>query len=150
MNIKIALDFIKERYDWMNTSSVRQDDLYTKLYTCILGNILKTYLYNEIIEDIRSDIIEKDGKYYIFAQIEKDIKDEKVLDDIVNKYNNLDSRLKKYFKIDRNNIYYKYDETLYYKFYCIKIELTNIDSVDDMIFLDTINKLNGYNTWKKI
>lgn len=139
MNIQIALDYV--RYDM----EYDPNHLYEGLYMDICSVILKKFLYDKI--DLDDGYIAKDkGKYYVVAYIGDD--SDYDIDRLKRNYEKLDSRLKKYFKIDFDDCIYfeainngNKQYALTYNIAYLKIEFTGIDSREDMVYLDTIRKL---------
>lgn len=134
MNIQIALDYVgyDMKYD--------PDYLYEGLYMYLLSVVLKYLLYDKIDLD-EGYIIEEDNRYYVIACIGDD--SDYDIDRLKKNYEKLDSRLKKYFKIDFNDCIYfeSNDRFLSYDSVYLKIEFTGVDSRKDMVYLDTIRKL---------
>lgn len=142
MNIQIAIDYVgyKGKYNL--------DFLYECVYMEIFSVVLKYLLYDKI--DLDDGYIDSNnGKYYVMAYIGDnnnfDIFD---IEKLKKNYEKLDIRLKKYFKIDFNDCLFLEPKSkskqnpriTYYNVY-LKIELTGIDSKQDMIYLDTVRKL---------
>ncbi len=134
MNIQITLDYVgyDMKYD--------PDYSYDYLYMFLLSAILKYFLYNEIDLD-EGYIIEENNKYYVLACIGDNSNFN--IDRLKKNYKKLDSRLKRYFKIDFNDCIYSEskDRFLPYDSVYLKIEFTGVNNRDDMIYLDTIRKL---------
>lgn len=140
MNIQIALDYVgyEDKFD--------PECLYECVYMKVFNVTLKYLLYDKI--DLDDGYIECiNNKYYILAYIGNDDSDfdkEKLR----RNYEKLDSRFKKYFKIDFDDCLFFEPESIskqkpritYYNVY-LKIELTGIDSKQDMVYIDTISKL---------
>ena len=111
----------------------------------ILSVVLKYLLYDKI--DLDEGYIDSNNdKYYIMAYIGDDSDFD--IEKLRRNYEKLDSRLKKYFKINFDDCIYfeainngtKQHALTYITAY-LKIELTGIDSKQDMIYLDTVRKL---------
>ena len=141
MNINIALKYVGyDKYD--------PGYLYEWIYLDMLGVILKRFLYDKIDLDDGYVAKEKENedRYYVMAYIGDDSDFD--IEKLKKNYEKLDSRLKKYFKINFDDYLFlepkgkskQNPRITYYNTY-LKIELTGIDSKQDMIYLDTVKKL---------